>query len=334
MSSSTPPKEEDSCCPLVIARNCLARGERALSEERADAERRLGGLRRRREHATRLRQATESQLERTRWLGTVLCDGCMLLLPSLGPEEIRLPTVHATAVAVTAEDRSDGCAVCGDAFRHDTDASCRNAVVGSEASSSSLLSRVEDMLTYSNYVVEKLEQDHDSLDVNFPPFDVVVRMKSTTSTRNTDDDHESSLDGFEECVSSEEKSQSKVRVGHRIWHRMMKDCQDAVTEAIHVENQVCHEVAECDEYRLQLQSRIDRVQAVNVRLKDRVRKSLESKLAVFGGEIVSNNCMICLEAKKDTAFLCGHQCCQKCAAQLTRCHTCRQPITRRIKLFD
>ena len=47
-------------------------------------------------------------------------------------------------------------------------------------------------------------------------------------------------------------------------------------------------------------------------------------------------CNICLERRKDTAFLCGHQACSICAEELPNnlCHICRKPIERKIPLFN
>ena len=46
-------------------------------------------------------------------------------------------------------------------------------------------------------------------------------------------------------------------------------------------------------------------------------------------------CNICLERRKDMAFLCGHQACSVCAEELPNnlCHICRKPIERKIPLF-
>ncbi|XP_038075224.1 E3 ubiquitin-protein ligase MIB2-like isoform X1 [Patiria miniata] len=44
-------------------------------------------------------------------------------------------------------------------------------------------------------------------------------------------------------------------------------------------------------------------------------------------------CNICMERKKDTAFLCGHSTCKKCAKPLKQCPICRKPITKKIALF-
>ncbi|XP_064642010.1 E3 ubiquitin-protein ligase MIB2-like isoform X2 [Lineus longissimus] len=45
------------------------------------------------------------------------------------------------------------------------------------------------------------------------------------------------------------------------------------------------------------------------------------------------NCSICLENKRNVAFLCGHSACSICAMPLKTCHMCRKPITKRINLF-
>ena len=45
-------------------------------------------------------------------------------------------------------------------------------------------------------------------------------------------------------------------------------------------------------------------------------------------------CNICLDRKRNVAFLCGHSACNDCAQPLRQCHMCRKPITKRINLFN
>lgn len=82
-----------------------------------------------------------------------------------------------------------------------------------------------------------------------------------------------------------------------------------------------------------LVSKIREVETASVNLQDRVRKSLTAKLEAFGGSAVPK-CAICMEREKDTAFVCGHQCCAVCSFSMQTCHTCRREITHRIKLYD
>lgn len=44
-------------------------------------------------------------------------------------------------------------------------------------------------------------------------------------------------------------------------------------------------------------------------------------------------CSICLERRRNVAFLCGHGACSVCAQTLRMCHMCRRPITRKIFLY-
>ncbi len=44
-------------------------------------------------------------------------------------------------------------------------------------------------------------------------------------------------------------------------------------------------------------------------------------------------CKICMEAKCNIAFLCGHSTCTICANELHTCHICRALITHRIKMY-
>ncbi|XP_058819165.1 E3 ubiquitin-protein ligase MIB2 [Topomyia yanbarensis] len=62
---------------------------------------------------------------------------------------------------------------------------------------------------------------------------------------------------------------------------------------------------------------------------DRLRY-LESKIM----EIEETHCCsICMERRRNVAFLCGHGACSKCAETLKICHMCRKTITKKINLY-
>lgn len=44
-------------------------------------------------------------------------------------------------------------------------------------------------------------------------------------------------------------------------------------------------------------------------------------------------CSICMERKRNVAFLCGHGACEKCSQTLKICHMCRKTITKKINLY-
>jgi len=44
-------------------------------------------------------------------------------------------------------------------------------------------------------------------------------------------------------------------------------------------------------------------------------------------------CSICMERRRNIAFLCGHGACERCADVLTTCHMCRMPIKQKINLY-
>lgn len=44
-------------------------------------------------------------------------------------------------------------------------------------------------------------------------------------------------------------------------------------------------------------------------------------------------CSICMERKKNVAFLCGHGTCEYCWETLSCCHMCRGPVTEKISLY-
>lgn len=51
------------------------------------------------------------------------------------------------------------------------------------------------------------------------------------------------------------------------------------------------------------------------------------------GVPLATDCPICMEKHMDTAMDCGHRACGSCAEQLRVCHTCRKPVTLRLRLF-
>lgn len=62
---------------------------------------------------------------------------------------------------------------------------------------------------------------------------------------------------------------------------------------------------------------------------DRLRY-LESKIM----EIEETHCCsICMERRRNVAFLCGHGACSRCADTLKTCHMCRKPISKKINLY-
>jgi len=44
-------------------------------------------------------------------------------------------------------------------------------------------------------------------------------------------------------------------------------------------------------------------------------------------------CSICMERRRNVAFMCGHGACERCADALTTCHMCRMPIKQKINLY-
>lgn len=59
-------------------------------------------------------------------------------------------------------------------------------------------------------------------------------------------------------------------------------------------------------------------------------KYLENKFAEIEE---SYCCSICMERRRNIAFLCGHGACERCADALSNCHMCRTPIKQKINLY-
>ena len=65
--------------------------------------------------------------------------------------------------------------------------------------------------------------------------------------------------------------------------------------------------------------------------KDSQNSTLQRKLTEMEDNIM---CSICMERKRDMAFLCGHTVCHICGENLKNCHMCRKPITKKIVLYS
>jgi len=65
--------------------------------------------------------------------------------------------------------------------------------------------------------------------------------------------------------------------------------------------------------------------------QDEAQRELSRKLQEMEDTLT---CNICLDRKRNVAFLCGHSACNDCAQPLRQCHMCRKPITKRINLFN
>lgn len=63
---------------------------------------------------------------------------------------------------------------------------------------------------------------------------------------------------------------------------------------------------------------------------DMVSNILQKKLQEMEENIL---CSICMERKRNMAFLCGHTVCNICGDSLKTCHMCRKPITKKINLY-
>ncbi|XP_045602948.1 E3 ubiquitin-protein ligase MIB2 isoform X3 [Procambarus clarkii] len=57
---------------------------------------------------------------------------------------------------------------------------------------------------------------------------------------------------------------------------------------------------------------------------------LETKIAEIEE---AHCCSICMERRRNVAFLCGHGACVVCAHTLKTCHMCRKPISKKINLY-
>lgn len=71
--------------------------------------------------------------------------------------------------------------------------------------------------------------------------------------------------------------------------------------------------------------------------KDQYRQPSADRLRYLESKILeieeTHCCSICMERRRNVAFLCGHGACSKCADTLKICHMCRKTIVKKINLY-
>ncbi|XP_023209720.1 E3 ubiquitin-protein ligase MIB2-like [Centruroides sculpturatus] len=72
-------------------------------------------------------------------------------------------------------------------------------------------------------------------------------------------------------------------------------------------------------------------------ISSKVRQASAERLRYLENKIQeieeAHSCSICMERRRNIAFLCGHGACISCAQTLKICHMCRKPITKKINLY-
>lgn len=71
--------------------------------------------------------------------------------------------------------------------------------------------------------------------------------------------------------------------------------------------------------------------------KDQYRQPSADRMRYLESKILeieeTHCCSICMERRRNVAFLCGHSACSKCADTLKICHMCRKTIVKKINLY-
>uniref|UniRef100_A0A2R5LAE8 RING-type E3 ubiquitin transferase n=1 Tax=Ornithodoros turicata TaxID=34597 RepID=A0A2R5LAE8_9ACAR len=96
----------------------------------------------------------------------------------------------------------------------------------------------------------------------------------------------------------------------------------------------CVRMKKCISCQEIILNKIDRSGRV---LSSRVRQASLERLRYLESKIQeieeSQGCSICMERRRNVAFLCGHGACSVCSQTLRICHMCRKAITKKIYLY-
>ncbi|KAG7169704.1 E3 ubiquitin-protein ligase MIB2-like [Homarus americanus] len=95
-----------------------------------------------------------------------------------------------------------------------------------------------------------------------------------------------------------------------------EDCSSRVKKCFQ-----CHEV---------VVSKVTKVSSKSRQPSAERLRYLETKIAEIEE---AHCCSICMERRRNVAFLCGHGACVICAHTLKTCHMCRKPISKKINLY-
>lgn len=79
------------------------------------------------------------------------------------------------------------------------------------------------------------------------------------------------------------------------------------------------------------------LQHLQMQLQQQERQPSVDRLRYLEDKILeieeTHCCSICMEQRRNVAFLCGHSACSKCAETLKTCHMCRKSIVKKINLY-
>ncbi|XP_070516518.1 E3 ubiquitin-protein ligase MIB2 isoform X3 [Cardiocondyla obscurior] len=116
-----------------------------------------------------------------------------------------------------------------------------------------------------------------------------------------------------------------ARCGHTVGHIKTQTVQDGQMAAGEFS------IANPDDKSKDVPSEVKRKDEIKEKDKDLERlRYLETRVADLEE---ANMCSICMERRRNVAFLCGHGACEHCAAPLKTCHMCRKTITKKINLY-
>ncbi|XP_049797382.1 E3 ubiquitin-protein ligase MIB2 [Schistocerca nitens] len=158
-----------------------------------------------------------------------------------------------------------------------------------------------------------------------PPFACNLPVSSESSSHNNSDSAITSISDYHapppvECAVCSELGDENVRFepcGHRV---TCEECASRVKKCLRC-GQVVNKRITSDGRTIACKSRHPSAERL---------RYLESKIA----EIEETHCCsICMERRRNVAFLCGHGACAPCSATLRTCHMCRKTITRKINLY-
>ncbi|OQR68525.1 E3 ubiquitin-protein ligase MIB2-like, partial [Tropilaelaps mercedesae] len=124
-----------------------------------------------------------------------------------------------------------------------------------------------------------------------------------------------------------------------------KECEICLEAEAVVRLEPCGHCVTCEECSVRMRKCLSCQQIVVAKthritgrlLSTRQRQSSLERLRQLQSRIAemeeSVSCSICMEQRRNVAFLCGHAACADCAQPLRTCHMCRKPITKRIQLY-
>ena len=314
---------------LVV--QCLEKSRRALETSKGEltaelrrADATLSKVRHACQRAEAARGICEKRLTAVKTMQGKLCSDCIHI------QTLVLTTT--TSAKSGGKSSSSCCAACGGNL-HPPDV----MDIPSPADSH-VLRHAKDSLKYSKTVVQVVSGNlpgEGTAPPRLPDRQTQDKESSSTPIKGNNNNNNNSM-----TTKRQSSTTPRNLFLERQSDKILLAAQQSRDTAVAQCDKMARAIEEWTEYRQKVERSLRKIETRAAAVKVRVGQALMEQLdSIRGGDSPSSSshsnhdCIICEEHPKEIVFQCGHQCCDTCSSKLYKCHTCRQLISQRIRLF-